>query len=69
MTTFEGQVKIVSIVAAVVVAGIAVEILSGGTAAPAVAAVIASLAGTAASMATRAEILGAAYGKQQIRTT
>jgi hypothetical protein len=62
----EGQVKIVAIVAAVV-AGIAVEVLSGGTATPAVVAVIASLAGTAASMATRAEILGAAYGKQQIK--
>jgi hypothetical protein len=62
----EGKVKIVAIVAAVV-AGIVVEVLSGGTATPAVVALISSLAGTAASMATKADILGAAYGKQQIR--
>lgn len=61
----EGKVKIIAIVAAVV-AGIVVEVVSGGTATPALVALISSLAGTAASMATKASILGAAYGKQQI---
>ena len=58
--------KIVSIAAAVAAAAV-IEAISFGAATPLIAAVAASVAGTAASMAEKSRILGAAYGKQQIR--
>jgi hypothetical protein len=56
-----------ALVAAVIV-GAAVEFFSGGTATPLVVAVIASLAGTAASMATKRLVKGSAYGLEEFET-
>ncbi len=55
----------VALVVAVAV-GAAIEFFSGGAATPLVVAVISSLAATAASMATKQLIKGAAYGREEI---
>ncbi|MFI7124730.1 hypothetical protein ACIBQ1_03500 [Nonomuraea sp. NPDC050153] len=61
----EKTVRILSTVAAIMAVAI-VGTLSLGAATPLVAAIAASLASTAMSMAVKTDILGSAYGKQQV---
>jgi hypothetical protein len=61
----DGQVQIAAVVAAVCAAAV-VMVATGGLAAPGVIALASSLAGTAATIATKSSLLGAAYGRGQL---